>query len=507
MKQLAWLIGSSWILHDSNENSPQKSKKKSEEKQTQSLAVMSIQNIGIWMATMLIPCLAVVYGISGRADGLKRAAEDIQCYNTCRLRVAESIPVNISFPGAMMPETTFEAWMRLISHAENGLVIAAYKSSLQGHHVLDPIDLHFSIEGDTIFQQLKERGAEIDIQMIESFPPKDRGDNEDGNILERLGLLNRRKLEMKRALKRDGKMHSKFLMADDKHFYMGSANLDWRSLNQKMELGFVVEDCPCLGKDLRSIFDTYWRLSVGDSVSAAARYNKEKPLHMSIDGAETEAFIAASPQILNAGQRTWDLEALVDMLDSAREFVHVHVMDYHPIFVYGRGKELWPTLDDALRRAVARGVHVRVLSAAIHHPEIGIRFLKSLQDLDGINRNGSVQVKIFKVPPPPAATSSVIIRDRRTHNKVVVTEEAAAVGTSNWSGDYFEGGTTGTAIVIRQRGDQRPLIQQLSSIFFRNWNSKYAHPVHEYFEHCIRRREADFCETEKDPRLFDHRKY
>lgn len=31
---------------------------------------------------------------------------------------------------------------------------------------------------------------------------------------------------------------------------------------------------------------------------------------------------------------------------------------------------LWPTLDDALRRAIARGVNVKILSAAIHHPEV-----------------------------------------------------------------------------------------------------------------------------------------
>lgn len=73
-----------------------------------------------------------------------------------------------------------------------------------------------------------------------------------------------------------------------------------------MELGFVVEDCPCLGKDLRSIYDTYWELAVGHSNTQLARYrfhqklmgsmlfryNRERPLKLLIDGAEAEAYIA-----------------------------------------------------------------------------------------------------------------------------------------------------------------------------------------------------------------------
>ena len=43
----------------------------------------------------------------------------------------------------------------------------------------------------------------------------------------------------------------------------------------------------------------------------------------------------------------------------------------------------------------------------------------------------------------------------------MVTESAGIIGTSNWSGDYFMGGTTGAAIVIRQTGEKRPFVDEL----------------------------------------------
>ena len=42
---------------------------------------------------------------------------------------------------------------------------------------------------------------------------------------------------------------------DNSTFYLGSANLDWRSLTQVKELGIVVEDSHCLSRDLLQLFD------------------------------------------------------------------------------------------------------------------------------------------------------------------------------------------------------------------------------------------------------------
>lgn len=53
----------------------------------------------------------------------------------------------------------------------------------------------------------------------------------------------------------------------------------------------------------------------------------------------------------------------------------------------------WPVIDDALRRAVIeRGVEVKLLAAALHFVPQTLRFLKSLESLNGMNPKGSIQV-------------------------------------------------------------------------------------------------------------------
>ena len=53
-----------------------------------------------------------------------------------------------------------------------------------------------------------------------------------------LGVAQRRYLDFTKVFGR-GTMHSKFIITDKENFYLGSANLDWRSLNQvKMALKF-----------------------------------------------------------------------------------------------------------------------------------------------------------------------------------------------------------------------------------------------------------------------------
>ena len=45
-----------------------------------------------------------------------------------------------------------------------------------------------------------------------------------------------------------------------KHFYVGSANFDWRSLTQVKELGVLATDCECMAQDIAKIWQVYWEL-------------------------------------------------------------------------------------------------------------------------------------------------------------------------------------------------------------------------------------------------------
>ncbi|CAM6001212.1 unnamed protein product [Sphagnum balticum] len=52
-----------------------------------------------------------------------------------------------------------------------------------------------------------------------------------GTRLQLLGALHREWLNIRRLFGM-GIMHAKFFVVDQRHFYLGSANVDWRSMNQ-----------------------------------------------------------------------------------------------------------------------------------------------------------------------------------------------------------------------------------------------------------------------------------
>uniref|UniRef100_A0A1I8AP36 PLD phosphodiesterase domain-containing protein n=1 Tax=Steinernema glaseri TaxID=37863 RepID=A0A1I8AP36_9BILA len=469
------------------------------------------------LAFLIIPSLALFLAIS-TSTTLKKAASNYRrtlpdsdkCYRTCVLGVTESIPENLTFAGHI-PPSTFDAWSELINGAKSDLLIAAYKSSLRGKHVFGSESQDFSTFGESIYESILRAGLERDlnIRMIENYPPKDKGDNEDGISLQETGAVNRRYLNF-RQLFGAGTMHSKFLVSDNKHVYLGSANLDWRSLNQKMELGVMMRNCPCVADELTALFESYWQMSFLNSKKEIekarkrqrpALYNMENPLLIRHENTDTKIYVASSPKSLNSVGRTWDLDSIVHTLDEATTHAYIHVMDYFPMFIYSKPRRHWPVIDDAIRRAILRGVEVKMLVAALHYPTVGLRFLNSLESLQGINANTSIEIKIFKVPTSDGA-KSVMRRERRTHNKFLVTDEHVIIGTSNWSGDYFESGSTGVALVVEQSAaGKQPFITELRDIFLRDWTSDYTHDLKQYYEGCILTQSASFCEEEKDPAL------
>lgn len=212
-------------------------------------------------------------------------------------------------------------------------------------------------------------------------------------------------------------------------------------------------------------------------------------------------YLASSPKDLNDAYRTWDLEAIVDVIDNAKTFLYVNVMDYIPMIVYQKPRRFWPVIDDAIRRAVVeRGVDVRILTAALHFVPESLGFLESLQIIGQGLKKGSINVRILSVPVI-TPFHHLIARDRRTHRKFVVTDDSVVVGTSNWSGDYFTS-TTGAAIIIRERpgdrSDRSSLIDQMRRLFLRDYDSTYARDLHDYVRTCfdpIKRR--DRCRPEK----------
>lgn len=65
------------------------------------------------------------------------------------------------------------------------------------------------------------------------------------------------------------------------------------------------------------------------------------------------------------------------------------------MILYSSNKNYWPVIDNAIRNAVLRGVHVKIVSAALHYPRKGLGFLKSLELINEVSKKGSIEIVSF----------------------------------------------------------------------------------------------------------------
>ena len=166
-----------------------------------------------------------------------------------------------------------------------------------------------------------------------------------------------------------GILHSKFMVVDQKHLYLGSANFGSRGTTYTKELGILVKHCPYLAKDLLKIFQLYWsidglqKLPEQYSNSLSTKINLERPALIlnQKDLTVYKVFIGSAPKSLNAEGRTDDLNAILHLIDQAEEFIYIAVNEYVPMDLW-KNKKSWPVIDDHLKKAIKeRKVQVKFL--------------------------------------------------------------------------------------------------------------------------------------------------
>ncbi|OZC08573.1 phospholipase D domain protein [Onchocerca flexuosa] len=308
----------------------------------------------------------------------------------------------------------------------------------------------------------------------------------DSNYFSEHGYATVRNLNMPKLIDDNGVLHAKFWIVDSQHVYIGSANMDWKSLTEVKELGVVIWNCTCIANDLYKIFNIYWRLGVRGAkipykwpLNLRTYFNFSHPLKL-LSANDASIFISSSPRRFSAKGREDDGDAIVAVMDNAHEFVHISVMDYMPATLYKTyNNTYWPKLDNAIRATAYRGVNVRLLVSHWKYSLLGmVHFLKSLLEInDGMpriaNHSGKIEVKLFTIPVDPSREQ--IPHTLVNHNKYMVTEKIAYFGTSNWAGDYFIS-SAGVGISFISP----TLVKSLNAIFMRDWTSKYAKTIREF---------------------------
>ncbi|XP_045449871.1 5'-3' exonuclease PLD3-like [Melitaea cinxia] len=400
---------------------------------------------------------------------------DLHCSDECRFSLVESIPEGHMYPPNATHMPTKNAWLDLIDEAQTSIEIASFYWTLRFN---EEYPYNSSIEGEQVFQALLAAGTKrkIDLKIAQNWPTKSNP-NIDTEYLVKKKAAQVRSLNFSKLLG-GGVLHTKFWIVDRKHFYIGSANMDWRSLTQVKELGVLAYNCSCLATDLAKIFEVYWSLGTADAVipdswptELSTDINMQHPINISDGNTTYGAYITSSPPPLSPAGRTNDDDAIVNIINSAEEFVYIAVMDYGPALEYAPKLKFWPKIDDAIRRAALEArVRVRMLISWWRHSQPAEdHFLASLAALARAYPRVDIQVRRFIVPSTP--DQDKIPYARVNHNKYMVTDRAAYVGTSNWYGDYFID-TAGVAIVT-----DGALLVSLRALFERDWASPYAVPL------------------------------
>jgi len=336
-------------------------------------------------------------------------------HDRAHLTLVESVPVEAGLDSADLPSTD-EAWLELIAGAERQLDVCQFYASDEPPSRLGPVL--------AALEAAAERGVRVRLLLSEAFHATypeiaARVETWPGASVAWLDL----------EPVTGGIHHAKYLVADGRDTYIGSANLDWRALEHIVELGVRIED-PGFGGELAALFDHDWHVATAplgvEAPSAPARRIHALAMAAAQGGGEADVRLVTSPPGLGSGPGEDDLPHLVALIDGAREELRATTLTLRLV---GRDGRPFEALRDALLRAAARGVRVRLLVSDWNtRPWL----VGGVQDLA---RTEGLEVAFLAVPEH---SGGHIPFARTLHAKTFIADEDEAwIGSSNLEEGYF----------------------------------------------------------------------
>jgi phosphatidylserine/phosphatidylglycerophosphate/cardiolipin synthase-like enzyme len=259
----------------------------------------------------------------------------------------------------------------------------------------------------------------------------------------------------------NGIIHAKYLAVDGRAAYLGSQNFDWRSFSHIHETGLHITD-PVVVAQVQAIFEQDWKAQAALAAGQPAPLAERSLAPPAITG---PAFLVSSPVAFNPPGVGHSEAVLPALLAEAKTEVRVQLLDYVPLS-YGpnRTRPYYAMIDTALRTAASRGVKVKLMVSNWNTEKPGINYLKSLSLVPNI------EVRIVTLP---VASTGFIPFARVTHSKTMTIDgKLAWVGTSNWSGGYFDN-SRNLEMVLRNEA----MAQRVGALHEQLWSSSYAAPV------------------------------
>ncbi|WP_420851576.1 phospholipase D-like domain-containing protein [Pantoea alhagi] len=339
-----------------------------------------------------------------------------------------------------------DVWREMFASAQRQIDIAQFYVANQPGSKLDEVLQTLRAAG--------ERGVKIRFLMEEKGLR-----NSTPETLEQLKSIPNLELRLMPFGKLSGGIiHAKYFVVDDRQAFVGSQNFDWRALEHIQETGLRISDAPVVAQ-IAAIFNQDWQaqalLAADQPVPPIASQERRTDL----PGGN---YLVASPHSWNPPGVIDSQAALPQLLASATRSVRVQVMDYAPLS-YGsqHSRPFYPVIDNALRSAAARGVHIELMVADWNTDRPDIYWLKSLALVP------NVEIKVVTIPP---ARSGFIPYARVIHSKIMILDDRLAwIGTSNWRGGYLDN-SRNLELVLNNES----MAQRLNQLYQQLWHSPYA---------------------------------
>lgn len=324
---------------------------------------------------LLTSCAASTTSQPAPASGQSSVGATVapaQAPSPCSLALAESWPVETSLDHRDIDDAR-DVWPKMIAQAQRSVDIASFYVSASGTGALES-----TLEA---MRAAASRGVRVRV-LVDSKLAASYADS-----ISRLRAMPGVSVSVWDAEKvLGGVHHAKYMVIDDAVLFVGSQNLDDRSLEHIAELG-IGGACPSLAQALGAVFDRDWSYANGEGERGGVSGEGKWPRDIAVTEGGT-ATLSASPPAFLPPDAEWDLTAIVRMVESASRYVDLQMLSFSPHYRDGR-----PFLDisTALVRAASRGVRVRLLVSDWMKKDRDQADLRELAE-------AGVQVRVIHIP-------------------------------------------------------------------------------------------------------------
>ncbi|MDT8324618.1 MAG: phospholipase D-like domain-containing protein, partial [Bacteroidota bacterium] len=257
------------------------------------------------------------------------------------ITLVESVPVETALGLGDIAETR-ETWLAMLGAAEETLDIAQfYYANREGEALEDVL---------RAVLDAADRGVRVRVlgerKFYDTYPETLDRLRAHAGIEVRLYDISDRTA--------GGVHHAKYFVVDGRRVFVGSQNWDWRALTHINELGVAVTDGP-VATAFTHVFDFDWVLAESRDLEAASvaagTITTQFPVVIEDSLGRHEVTPVFSPRELLPMGALWDEDAIRELIGEARDSIKLQLLSYRS----------YPSLEDVLLRAAARGVRISIL--------------------------------------------------------------------------------------------------------------------------------------------------